>query len=193
MSVCADWNGNTHSHSWLFPFYFKSSYRLKSEWQRNIPQSDSLLIAQTFLHFLFQTLLAPPSHTDPTANQSEGQSPRGPIRAQEAGFQRGVREIRPVCFDRCCTINTNSLTPQPQRGKPAANEESWPSVTQNNPEEMLSIHPRMQKSPLKHFHSYTRHNNGRKPSFYQRTGSFRNWWMNEWGKKTHDVHDRLVN
>lgn len=136
VSVCADWNVITPSHSWLFLFYFKCSYRLKSEWQRNIPQSVSLLIAQTFLHFLFQTLLATPTHTDSTANQSEGQSARGPIRAQEAGFRRGVREI---CFVRCCTINTNthsltlSTTAERKTSRiwhgSGSNEETWPSVT----------------------------------------------------------------
>lgn len=181
LSVCdsphhtyADWNLNTHSHSWLLLLYFECAYRVESEWQRSIPQSGTSASS-----FPVSNLVSP-THPHRPSSQSE----RGPVRTranQSAGgwFSEGCEGNLPRLF-RPVTRLTQTHTHTLHNHR----KENQQDLTRNNSKDTLSIHPQTQKSPIKHFHSYTRHNNGRKPGFYQRTLSFRGWWV----RKTRDVH-----
>lgn len=198
-------------------FYFKCTYRLKSEWQRNIPahpQSDSSHCTNVS-SFPVSNLLSPTHPRRPGRNG-------GPIGSQEGLCFEGVwgksAQSASTSAARRMPLKqlnqTHSLTHFTTAGfqreeltgsdtilsQTALWEQTWPTVTRqhrNNPQDTVSMNPqtwaKTQKSPLKHFHRCTRHNNGRKPFWNGcRTLSFSGWWItDEWGKKkdkTHDVH-----
>lgn len=195
-------------------FYFECTYRRKSKWLRNIPahpQSDSSHCTNVS-SFPASNRLSPTHPRRP--GRHEGQSQR-----RRFVFWRGVWES----FDQCCqthateTIKPNTHTQfttagfQREGNKQGINriwhdssseskrDPQWP--IRNSPEDTASVNPqtwvKTQKSPLKHFHSYTRHDNGRTPVWNARLVGL---WApgadglqrNDWGKpndKMHDIHE----